>query len=337
MFFSYLDGRTQSISIKDAMSVPVAVDCGVPQGSVIGPINFILFSAPLQDIIAAHGVQFVVYADDTQLYLTFQAQDREAALNKIESCIADIRSWCKSNMLVLNDKTEMLYFQSHFNRPTCHSLPTITIGNSIIRPSPQARNLGVTMDSLRMINHVNNLCKAAWHAIRKIGQIRQYLDEKSTTRLVHAFLHQGWIPAILCSSAFLTEIAKVQRVQNTAARLVLRIPRHVHITPVLHQLHWLPIKQRAAFKILLLTFKAIHGMIPHYISELVQLHLPPRILRSSSGCQLKAPAHSSTKFYGDRSFRFAAAHLWNSLPNSICQAQSLSIFKSRLKTYLFTQ
>ena len=102
-------------------SVHVAVDCGVPQGSVIGPINFILFSAPLQDIIAAHGVQFVVYADDTQLYLTFQPQDREAALNKIESCIADIMSWCKSNMLVLNDKkTEMLYFQSHFNRPTCH-------------------------------------------------------------------------------------------------------------------------------------------------------------------------------------------------------------------------
>ena len=143
-FFSYLDGRTQYISIKDAMSVPVAVDCGVPQGSVIGQINFILFSAPLQDIIAAHGVQFAVYADDTQLYLTFQPQDREAALNKIESCIADIRSWCKSNMLVLNDKkTDMLYFQSHFNRPTCHSLPTITIGNSIIRPSPQARKLGV--------------------------------------------------------------------------------------------------------------------------------------------------------------------------------------------------
>ena len=80
-----------------------------------------------------------------------------------------------------------------------------------------------------------------------------------------------------------------------------------------------------------------HGIIPHYISELVQLHLPPIILRSSSGCQLKAPAHSSIKFYGDRYFRFAAAHLWNSLPNSICQAQSQSIFKSRLKTYLFTQ
>ena len=91
-FSSYLDGRTQSISVRGASSDPVAVDCGVPQGSVTGPIDFILFSAPLQDIITAHGIQSVVYADDTQLYLTFHPRDREAAIKKIETCIVDIRS-----------------------------------------------------------------------------------------------------------------------------------------------------------------------------------------------------------------------------------------------------
>ena len=70
-------------------------------------------------------------------------------------------------------------------------------------------------------------------------------------------------------------IAKVQRVQNIAARLILSVPRYVHITPLLYQLHWLPIKQRIVVKVLLLTYKleAINCMAPDFISELVQLHI----------------------------------------------------------------
>ena len=233
----------------------------------------------------------------------------------------------------------MLYFRSHFNRSASNSQPTMIIGNSVIHPSAEARNLGVTLDSsLRMINHVNSLCKAAWLSIRKIGQFRQYLDEKSTIRLVHAFVTSRLDS---CNSLLYglpeRELTKVQRVQNAAARLVLKIRRREHITSALYQLHWLPIKQRAVFKILLLTYKAIHGMSPAYISELIQLYSPPRTLRSSSCSQLSKSANSSTKFYGDRSFAYAAAHLWNKLPNSIRLAQSATIFKSRLKTFLFTQ
>ena len=337
-FSSYLDGRTQSVSIKGALSDPSVLDCSVPQGSVTGPIDFIMFSAPLQDIIVAHGVQFVVYADDTQLYLTFESRDRDVALKKIERCIVDIRSWCSSNRLVLNDKkTEFIYFSSHFSNTSWQ--PTITIGNSVIQPSSHVRNLGITMDcSLRMITHVNNVCKAALCAIRKIGQIRQYLDQVSTCRLVHAFVTSRLDS---CNSLLFglpdREISKIQHVQNTAARLVLLVPRRDHITPVLRKLHWLPIKQRSAFKILLITFKALHGMAPVFISDLIQKHAPPRALRSSSEVRLRPTVRSSTKFYGDRAFASAAVHLWNCLPVNIRDAPSLSAFKSRLKTYLFLQ
>ena len=114
-FASYLGGRTQSVVICDVSSDPVLLDCGVPQGSVAGPLAFTLFSAPLQDIIESHGVNSVIYADDTQLFVTFPPKDRLQAIKKIEACIADIRSWCQLNKLVLNDsKTELIYRSSKF-------------------------------------------------------------------------------------------------------------------------------------------------------------------------------------------------------------------------------
>ena len=106
-----------------------------------------------------------------------------------------------------------------------------------------------------------------------------------------------------------------------------------HITPVVQQLHWLPARKRILFKILLLTYKALHGLAPDYITELLISHKPIRSLRSSSKLLLK-PAITSTS-YGDRSFSAAAPKLWNELPISIRSAKSLDVFKTLLKTHLF--
>ena len=333
---SYLSGRTQSVTINGMSSDSVKLECGVPQGSVAGPILFILFSGPLQDIIASHGIRCVVYADDTQLLITFYPKDRVLALSKMEACVTDIKAWCVQNDLVLNDgKTEMIYFSSKFSESSTWS-PEIKIGSSVIKPSSHARNLGATMDSsMNMSQHVNNVCRSALAGIRKIGQIRHYLNRDSTTKLVHAFVTTK---LDACNSLLFNlpdrDIAKIQHVQNTAARLVFRARRRQHITPLLKQLHWLPIKQRTAYKILLLAFKALCGLAPTFIAELIQLYVPPRTLRSSSKRLLVTP-RTRTKFYGNRSFEFAAADLWNNLPDAIRESTSVDMFKSRLKTHFF--
>ena len=212
---SYMTDRTQSVCVKDAQSDNVPLVYGVPQGSVAGPLLFTLYSAPLQDIITCHGIDNVVYADDTQLYLTFDPEDCDAALKKMEACIADVRSWCSSNKLVLNDKkTELLHFSSQFRKAT--SQPTLVIGDSVVSPSSHARNLGVIMDSsLCMGNQVNSVCKSALFAIRKIGQIRQYLDNKTTETLVHAFVTSRLdsVNSLLFGLPQ-CELMKIQRVQN---------------------------------------------------------------------------------------------------------------------------
>ena len=124
---------------------------------------------------------------------------------------------------------------------------------------------------------------------------------------------------------------KLQRVQNVAARIVVRASRYDHITSILETLHWLPVRYRIEYKVLLMTFKALHLLAPSYIADLLQFYQPCRTLRSSSDSLLSA----HLRHYGDRAFCIAAPRLWNSLPHEMRKCDSLYTFKRLLKTILF--
>ena len=120
----------------------------------------------------------------------------------------------------------------------------------------------------------------------------------------------------------------------SAARLITQTRKRNHITHILMHLHWLPVKFRIQYKILLLVYKSLHGLAPQYLAELIIINCPTRSLRSSHGITLKVPK-TRLKSYGDRSFSYAAAILWNQLPITIRAAPSVTIFKSSLKTLFF--
>ena len=129
-------------------------------------------------------------------------------------------------------------------------------------------------------------------------------------------------------------IHRLQLVQNAAARLITGTRRSEHITPALAALHWLPVIYRIDFKILLLTFKALNGLAPQYLSELVQPYVPVRQLRSSNLALLEVP-NSNMVTKGDRAFAVRAPTLWNCLPVELRLSGSIAIFKSNLKTYFY--
>ena len=161
-FKSYLSGRSQSVLINGTQSKPTLLVCGVPQGSVFGPILFTIYMLLFGDIIKRHGMQLHMYADDCQLYTTFKASDiNQTALN-MKILIDDIRSWHSDNMLKLNDsKTEMMVISSIF-RPSVH-LNHIKIRESSIPFSETVRNLGVIMDSKStMVSHINHEVKESF-------------------------------------------------------------------------------------------------------------------------------------------------------------------------------
>lgn len=161
------------------------------------------------------------------------------------------------------------------------------------------------------------------------------LDDRSAEKLVHAFITSK---IDQCNSLLYglsdAEIAKLQLIQNSAARLVTRTRTCEHISPVLRRLHWLPVKKRIIFKVLLLTYKAINGLAPAYLSELLEAYLPSRNLTSSKKHLLKVKS-SRTKYYGKRAFSIFAPTKWNELPEDIKRAKSVNSFKKLLKTFLF--
>jgi hypothetical protein len=129
-------------------------------------------------------------------------------------------------------------------------------------------------------------------------------------------------------------ISKLQRVQNMAAKMVTRMKKFDHVTPILKYLHWLPIEYRIQFKVLLLAFRAMNGIAPQYLTDMISIHQPRRLLRNSHALELNIP-QSRLRSAGDRTFSFQAASLWNKLPGDIRKVKKLSLFKSRLKTHLF--
>ena len=146
--------------------------------------------------------------------------------------------WCIINGLTCNpDKTEIVHFTSRFSNSEVIS--DININGCTIPPKPEARNLGVVMDSnLLLTKHINSICKSSWHAIRNMGKIRRHLDQESCARLKHAFVTSK----LDSCNGVLTglpgkKINKLQHVQNAAARLVAGTKKQEHITPVLQTLH----------------------------------------------------------------------------------------------------
>ena len=131
-------------------------------------------------------------------------------------------------------------------------------------------------------------------------------------------------------------VQKLQRVQNSAARLVSRCPWRDHITPILKSLHWLPVSARIKFKVILITYKILNNSAPVYLSDLLSPYAPKRELRSQNQNLLSVPK-TRLHQYGDRSFRKQAASLWNSLPTDLRLQMPINIFKKKLKTYLFAR
>ena len=156
-FASYLDKSQQSVLIDGELSDPMTIAWGMPQGSVVGPEMFVVYSAPIEDIISKHNLESMSYADDTQLYVVIKLSNRVSTLSNLENCLHDIRTWLSENKLLLNDaKTELLHVKSRFSKSVADV--SLSIGNATISPSSKFRDLGVVFDeNLTMVNHMNDI------------------------------------------------------------------------------------------------------------------------------------------------------------------------------------
>ena len=242
------------------------------------------------------------------------------------------------NKLQLNGgKTEAMLVGTN-NKLSKIDSRSFNLGDNTIPLVSSAKNLGVSIDStLSMQSFVSSTTQSCFYQLRRISSIRKYLTVQATTKLVVCLILSR---LDYCNSLLLgvpsSTTQSLQRIQNSAVRLVLRKKRSVHISPLLSSLHWLPVSQRIKFKFLVLIFKSINNLAPSYLSDLLGHYTPSRSLRSSSDPSLLTiPPRLRLSSIESRAFSVAGPSLWNKLPSSMRSAPSLAAFKSNLKTHLF--
>ena len=310
----------------------------MPQGSVLGPFSFPQYTAPLFDIVQRHQCDIHMYADDTQIYLSFNRHNSQSSLEKLEHCIQEVRQWMKENFLKLNDsKTEFLVLNSRKMIPVDQNC--ICIGEESVSALQSAKNIGAMIDrNLTMEAQVSHVCRSCYLGLRQISQIRSFLTEDATATLVHALITSK----LDSYNSLLIGIPdtlkrRLQLIQNNAARLITKSRKSDDITPVLKSLHWLPVSFRIEYKVLCLCYKSLNNLAPSYMSSMLSYRDAPSsrcTLRNDELQLLKEPT-ARLKTHGDRAFSVYAPKLWNTLPLHLRQSSSVDCFKKNLKTFLF--
>jgi hypothetical protein len=311
---SYLENRNQVVTVNKYVSQPKKLRCGVPQGSVMGPLLFNTYMAPLSKLLQKLPVHHHLYADDVFVYVSFSTStvvEKADILNKALKVISD---WMLENYLCLNPgKTHCQLFSN--KRSTIPDIPDIYLRETSIKVHREGsfRLLGVQLDcNLGMDDFVSATCRSAFHQIRMIAYIRKSINRDAAKLLSHSLvLSRVDFCLSLLSASPHRATSRLQRVINHAARVVMKIKRSDHITPILKELNWLDFSKRMRKKKVIFTFNAIAGKSPIYLREMLVPYVPGRALRSQN-CNLLTPHHTKKKI-GMLNFRHWGPHTWNEI------------------------
>ena len=185
---SYLSARTQVIGIGDATSQPIHLPCGVPQGSVLGPLLFI-YCHDLGSVFVKHGVHYHMYADDTQLYVEVLRDQPERDTDSLSCVIKEVKEWMTLNKLTLNcSKTEVIAITTATRRDQRQIV--VNVDTEAFRPKPYVRDIDIVLDdTMNMDRHVNHTCRLAYHRLRSIAKVRNSL----TTRACKIIILRGLV------------------------------------------------------------------------------------------------------------------------------------------------
>ena len=242
------------------------------------------------------------------------------------------------NGLQLNEnKSEVFIAGTPYQLRAAASITSVSVAGVMLPVSATLKTLGVTLDrKLTFGNHVATVVGSCNYHASAIRHIRPLLStELAKTLTCSLILSRLDYCNSLLYGAPNTVIAKLQRAQNHAARIVTDSPRLTKSTPLLKSLHWLPVEQRICFKLALMTFKVRSTSTPVYLSCLLNVRSCPRTLRSSAVPRLDYSTPRTE--FAKRAFRQAAPALWNTLPETVLCCNSVRCFKSRLKTFLFNK
>jgi len=328
---SYLKGRTFQVTVGEASSDLICLLFGVPQGSLLGPILFTLYIKQLEYIAAEFKLSIMVYADDTQLYISFRHDDKSDIIGLVEACLLRIEEWMKDNYLQLNAaKTQIMVFDHKCDTRDL----TLNVAGSNINPSPLAKTLGVRLDDqLNMKTMILEKCRSSYFHLRNIGRIKYSLDRDTRILLVHNLIHSklDYCNSLLANCPkYLIE--KLQKVQNAAVRMIFSYRKGVSTRHLLKEVHFLPVSHRVKFKLCLIAHKSLLSESPEYISEELLPYEPNRLIRV--GRDIFSLIEDKKM---DNTIISTLIRTWNKLPFSVRSVTETGRFKKLLKSHYFKE
>lgn len=335
-FNDYLSDRVQSVKIGSVTSSPKRVKFGVPQGSILGPILFLIYINDMSKIL--HKYFLVQYADDSQIIISGNVHEIEDLVNRAEIALSEAKRYFQLNGLNVNEnKTQGIFIGS---RQLISRIPPdvrIFFGETPIIPAQTVKNLGVHMDQYMLYDHhINSIVKKANGILLFLNRIQDNFGKTSRVIIV-----QSLALSIInyCGKVWGTttgeQLDRVQKVQNFAAKVAYGgVKKYDHVTPILNDLQWLDIKNKIVFDNCIFTYKVLNHMFPDWLFKFPSVgDLQERPTRQSNHLVIRR----TNTVIGTRAISVRGPKEWNEIPVNIRNSPSIQVFKKNLKKHIFNR
>ena len=329
---SYLLDRRQEVRMGKFHSEKRTILAGVPQGSVLGPLLFILYINDLP--LSIRNCNIDIFADDATLHKSSNSIDNINSNLQVD--INNVLQWCKQNSMVLNEaKTKGILIGTSQRLARCQSKLDVTVNDHKIENSESEKLLGIHIDQcLNFDKHIDYVCKNVTSKISLLCKIKQYLPLQTRKLYYNAYI----LPVLdycmtIWGSASKKHLDRLLKLQKRAARIILDMPPDAPSIPLFEKLGWLSIYERSHYNKAIILYKSINGLTPTYITNLFQFNsLENYNVRSVSNNNMLIKRHNTKTF--EKSLQYNGPRIWNPLPQSIKNSSSLPSFKNAISKYI---
>ena len=322
--------------IGSAHSKTLPIMHGVPQGAILSPLLFCIY---LNDLpMAPNFCNLESYVDDSKLFISFTLLELDATVEKLEQDLLSVAKWCCENHLLINpDKTKLLFLGTRQMLSSLQEDPRVTFLGKILKPTVSAKDLGVLLDpNLTYDHHISTVVSSCLSKLCQINRVKKSFDKTTLELLITALVFSKML---YCSSVWantsLQNVNKLQSIQNFACKIVTNTRKFDHVTPLLRELNWLPVREQLRYRDIVLAYKCQNGLAPQYLMDKFSKRSCIHNRDTRARDSLQIPLFRTKT--GQRSFVFRGTNIWNNLDDDLKQRTSLTSFKRALRDSLLRQ